>query len=330
MNKPDYPPARGVPPTIEQRPIAELMLDHSYQRDADRRLVEGIAAAWDWRLCAPLTVSRRGSPPQFFVIDGQHRLEAAKLRSDIQFLPCIISSFETVEEEASLFVAVNRKRKAPSALETFKAELVAGDEKALQIHRLIIEAGLQVAAHGNFLGWKPLQISSIQDVRNAIARYGEKVAGAALGDVAAAWPTEVLQFGGRILAGLYLLHANPPENFDHAAFRDMLGGLNHVSWHAAMLRRQAKEGEMPETAMHRAIASAWARWRAGGSTAQPQRPTIATPPAATPVPASPPPPRPSFEEQLERVKSGAGLADNRPVRKADPETTGGSSAGFIA
>jgi hypothetical protein len=330
--RPKFPPMRGVPPTIEQRAIADLMLDHSYQRNADARLIEDIASTWDWRLCAPLTVSRRGSPPVFFVIDGQHRLEAARLRGDIPYLPCIISSFETVEEEAGLFVAVNRKRKAPTALETFKAELVAGDEKALQIHRLITEAGLIVAPHGNHIAWKPLMISSIQGVRNAITRHGEKVALDALTDVARAFPTEVLQYGGRILAGLYLLRAKPPEGFSGDAFRTFLGGVSHVSWNAAMLRRQAKEGEAADTAMQNAIGSAWLRWKRG-------LPEFS--PSATPLPAepiNPPPPgiappkaiatKPSFTEQLARVASGVPIANNEPIRRPDPYT-GGSSAGDI-
>lgn len=252
-----FDPPRGVPPTIEQRAIGELMVDHSYQRAADQRAIDAIAKSWDWRLCAPLTVSRRGAPPAFYVIDGQHRLEAARMRGDIQYLPCIISSFETIEEEAGLFVKVNRKRRPPNALETFKAEVAAGDEKALQIIRVITEAGLAVAAHTNPTSWKPRQISAIQGVRGAIFRYGEQVAAAALADLVACWPDEVLQHGGRMLLGLYKIHAAPPADFDRDRFRAMLRERSHMAWHTDMVRRIAKFGEIAESASHYTFADAW-------------------------------------------------------------------------
>lgn len=233
------------------------MVDHAYQRPADRRIIDSIARTWDWRLCAPLTVSRRGSPPQFYVIDGQHRLEAAKLRGDIQYLPCIISSFETVEEEAGLFVQVNRKRRPPNALETFKAELAAGDEKSCQIMRLIAGAGLSVATTTNPSSWKPLQIAAIQGVRSAIFRHGEHVAVAALEDLASCWPEEPLQYGGRILLGLYRIYAAPPAGFEREIFRAMLRRRTNQDWHRDMVRRIAKFGETPESAAHYTIADAW-------------------------------------------------------------------------
>jgi Holliday junction resolvase RusA-like endonuclease len=63
-------------------PCRDLNVDHAYQRMAEepssKRLIRHIAENWDWRLCAPLTVSDRAPPePGLYVIDGQHRLAAA-------------------------------------------------------------------------------------------------------------------------------------------------------------------------------------------------------------------------------------------------------------
>lgn len=56
-------PIKGQPPSIEWRPLADLHVDEAYQRtmtgDESRRIIRAIAAEFDWRLCAPLTVSRR-------------------------------------------------------------------------------------------------------------------------------------------------------------------------------------------------------------------------------------------------------------------------------
>jgi hypothetical protein len=250
------PPPRGNPPSIENRAIAELGVDSSYQRTPNPRAVEAIAANWDWRLCAPLTVSRRGDPPTLYVIDGQHRLEAAKLRGDIPYLPCIVSIFGSMAEEAGCFVEVNTKRQKVSALETFRAELAAGDAKALQISRLVSDAGLTIARHSNPNNWKPGQISAIQGVKGAIFRHGEDVAANALRDIAIAFPTEIQQFSGRILAALYAIRAKPHPRFDAAHLRKILASKRQGNWNAAMLRRQAKHGETQQSAMEYAILDA--------------------------------------------------------------------------
>lgn len=248
-------PMRGAPPSIEFKAVGELEIDETYQRSADDRaaqiLIGKIALDWDWRLCAPLTVSRRGSPPRFYVIDGQHRLKAAQMRGDIDFLPCIISSFETVAEEAGCFIAVNTRRRPVKPLETFKAQLAASDAGAVQVHAVITAAGLSVAAHSNPIAWKPGMIACIQGVRGAIFRHGEEVALAALEDLATAHPDQVLQYAGSLLGALYDIHSRPPV--DRPRLVAALASRTQGEWYAAMTRRQAKFGELQASAMIYAI-----------------------------------------------------------------------------
>lgn len=258
----DYPPPRGNPPSIENRAIAELAVDNSYQRMPNARAVEAIAANWDWRLCAPLTVSRRGDPPALYVIDGQHRLEAARLRGDIPYLPCIVSVFGSMAEEAGCFVEVNTKRQRVTPLETFRAELAAGDAKAKQISRIVSDAGLTIARHSNPNSWKAGQISAIQGVKGAIFRHGEQVAADALRDIASAWPDDIQRFSGRILAALYEIRAKPPAAFDADRLRRTLAAKPQGDWNGAMLKRQARYGETQQSAMEYAILDACG-WGAG-------------------------------------------------------------------
>lgn len=248
-----YDAPLGVPPSIEFKAVAELQVDPSYQRDAgagdSQSLIRQIARSWDWRLCAPLTVSRRVDPHGFFVIDGQHRLEAAKLRGDIDYLPCIVSTFASLEDEARCFVAVNTRRKRINALDTFRAQLAAGDEESHRMHRLITGAGLTLARHTNTASWKPLQFGSLGGLRNAIARHGEAVAARALGDVASAFANEPLRSAGTILIGLYAIHGDPPPDFDADRFRTTLASRSQGEWMRAVIQRQAKYGELVESAI---------------------------------------------------------------------------------
>jgi len=253
---------KGAPPSIEWQGVDNLMVDRSYQRTAEasdsQTLIRRIALDWDWRLCAPLTVSRRVEPAGLFVIDGQHRLEAARLRGDIPHLPCIISTFGSVAEEAGCFVAVNSARRRVTPLDTFRAQLAAGDPRAVQISELIHGAGLSIAKHGNHIGWKAGQIASISGVRNSLGRHGAAITRQALEAVAFAWAGEVLQYAGRILAGLYPIMASPPQDFDRERFLQVLKGWKQTEWYAAMVRRQARYGETPETAMQHAMLDAFA------------------------------------------------------------------------
>ncbi|NIJ34309.1 DUF6551 family protein [Sphingomonas oligoaromativorans] len=256
-SKTAFAPPKGYPPSIEQRPVRELLIDPSYQRSTEgqdsRKAIRAIAEAWDWRLCAPLTVARRAEDgaSRFYVIDGQHRLEAARMRGDIQFLPCIISSFETVADEAACFVAVNTKRRAMSPVDTFRAAVAAGDEAALQAVRVLGDAGLEVASSTNFSCWKPGQISAVQGLKTAIRRIGEDRTREALAAIALAYPEEVLRYSGSILRGLYQLQESSPCNAGQLAAA--LRMRKQSDWYAQMLRRQAKHGELPETAMRYAI-----------------------------------------------------------------------------
>lgn len=252
----EFAPPKGNPPSIENRAIAELSVDGAYQRTPNPRAVQAIAANWDWRLCAPLTVSRRGDPPSLYVIDGQHRLEAAKMRGDIPYLPCIVSVFGSMAEEAGCFVEVNTKRQRVSALDTFRAELAAGDAKAVQISRMVSDAGLAIAPHSNFTAWKPGMISAIGGIKGAIFRHGEEVASSALRDIASAFPNEVLQFSGKILAALYAIRAKPPARFDEAHLRRVLASKRQGLWNGDMLKRQARYGETQQSAMEYAILDA--------------------------------------------------------------------------
>jgi hypothetical protein len=94
-----YPPPVGSQPTIEWVHLQRLSIDNAYQRSTDNetscRLIAAIAEKFDWRLCAPLVVSRRADDT-FTIIDGQHRWMAACRRDDISQLPCCVFRYASI------------------------------------------------------------------------------------------------------------------------------------------------------------------------------------------------------------------------------------------
>ena len=119
-------PAKGSLPVLQYLTPGQLQVDASYQRSIEngqsRSLIARIAKDWNWDLCQVLVVSRRGDQG-LFVVDGQHRLQAAKMRGDIGQLPCVVATYASAQEEAAIFAQLNRQRTPLKALDIFKAAL---------------------------------------------------------------------------------------------------------------------------------------------------------------------------------------------------------------
>lgn len=202
-------PPIGELPEIRWASCGELQVDHAYQRMAEepssKRLIRHIAENWDWRLCAPLTVSDRAPPePGLYVIDGQHRLAAANLRGDIEKLPCIISKFNGIEDEARLFVALNSARRQVGEVEKFHARVASKDHYALAAKRVIEDSGLTVARYTDAQFWQPLECGFPTIVERTI-RKCEEHACFALSVLAGAYPDKPLVRGKEIFEGLVWL-----------------------------------------------------------------------------------------------------------------------------
>jgi hypothetical protein len=133
-------PALGQLPVLQYCSPDQLQVDESYQRSlfvpSSQTLIRKIAVYWDWGLCQPLFVARR-SDGGLYVVDGQHRLEAAKLRGDIQQLPCVISHFDSAAEEAASFVALNQQRRPLNRLQLFRAVVLGPLNPAYRYGRSI-------------------------------------------------------------------------------------------------------------------------------------------------------------------------------------------------
>jgi hypothetical protein len=202
-----YAPPIGVPPAVQFLAVGQLAVDPAYQRSVEnpksRKLIATIADRWDWRLCVPLLVAQR--PAGLFIIDGQHRWEGAKLRGDIPHLPASVASFDSPADEAAIFVAANRARKAMTVLDDFHAAVAAGDEQSTIIANLVRRAGLSMAESTSAGSWKPGELGFTVGLRQALTRHGDEVVGEALWSLAQAFRGQQLLHGGALFAAIVLL-----------------------------------------------------------------------------------------------------------------------------
>lgn len=225
MKAAPFNPTRGHMPTIEWLRVDELLVDDSYQRSietaASERLITAIAKDWNWDLVDVLKVSRRPDD-QLYVVDGQHRRAAAARRPDIPQLPCVVKRCGGSDEEARLFIAANRGRKAMSRFDDYRAALGAGDEEALTIDRMVRAAALSIATHSGARGVKPGELQILSPIKRALKAHGETIAGGALVLIGEAFPDEVIASGAALYDALVQLLA---EGFDQEAlFTTLLAG----------------------------------------------------------------------------------------------------------
>lgn len=271
-------PIKGRMPVLQFALPDELEIDAEYQRALDfssDQLIRRIAENWDWTLYQPLAVSRRADG-RLFVIDGQHRLAAARLRGDIPQLPCTITEFASATAEAASFVALNQQRKPLNAMELFRAAVASGEEEAVAIASAMRTAGLQLAPHTNYRAWKPGMVCNVASLRGAWRRYDAAACEAAMRLLAQAWPDEVLQFGGTVWPGLAALCSYEKDRLhDPATFAALLAHVRSRSqqdWRWAIAQcRLDREWALDAASVH-VIGEAWRNRRLGGVAARPVAP----------------------------------------------------------
>ena len=234
-----FNPPLGLMPALQYLLPAQLQIDAAYQRSLDtsgsKALVRRIAQHWNWDLCQPLVVARREGG-ELFVIDGQHRLAAARLRTDIAQLPAVVVQYADPADEAASFVHLNQQRRPLSRIDLFKAAVASGDGEASKITEALAMAGLSIAPHSNFTCWKPGMLANIGGIEAAWRRHGPRVTRAALQAVSEALDGQVLRYAGSIFPGIAAVCADEMsrgKTFDPdiwPMFIEMVGEGGQMDW----------------------------------------------------------------------------------------------------
>lgn len=306
-----FEPQRGTVPVLEIVPIDELSIDPSYQRSienrASQKLIREIAQRWHWGLCQPLVVSARDDGASLFVIDGQHRLEAARLRGDIQALPCVLVECDGAEEEAASFVQLNQNRRPLTALELFRAAIASGQEEAIAVAQAITSAGLTIAPHLTSVAWRPGMIGNIGGIERAWRQYGPEITIQALRILARAFDGEVIHYAGTIFPGIVAVCANG----DAAGLVSLLRRRGQSQWRGLILRARADD---PKLSFGRASALVLSRELDIANGRMPQK--VVAPPPPVSLPAAPQP----FTFKPDRlVPDGKAWCEQCEMRITKPE-----------
>jgi hypothetical protein len=126
---------------VEVVELADLRIDHRYQRPLDQGLVERILSDWDPIAADPLTISQRADG-SLWIVNGQHEAAAATLKGETEMLAFIYTGL-TVKQEADLRLKKNNRR-SDTPLERFHAQVMAGNAESLAIVALLAEFGTEI------------------------------------------------------------------------------------------------------------------------------------------------------------------------------------------
>ncbi len=210
----------------------KLEIDDSYQRDTEstEKKIGTIASNWSWTAFGAISVAYRNG--RFYVIDGQHRMLAARRRIDITSVPCMVFSTSNAKEEAQGFLDSNTLRKAVTAASKFKASIVTEDEVAIAAARLVERSG-RVVSNSSGAG----TIGCIARVQRLLQTDAKAL------DVV--WPLLVGLCHGhplheRLLDGLFYIQKRMPEHQSlsdkdwskrlfKCGYEKLLGGANRAA-----------------------------------------------------------------------------------------------------
>ena len=238
-----------------------------YQRVPKPYRVKKIAEGFDPDKLDALKISQRADG-SLWVIDGNHRLQAIlALGWSDQLVPVRLLRGLSYQQEAALFAA-QRDRSDPSAAESFRAALDAGDADAITVRTVCESLRLSVAFTSSRGSGMPRTVHAVAAAWTISRGEGEARLRRILGTVDRAWGAQSGVFAAQIIRGfnaffaryerlydagrLDMVLARMP--FDHflaqsLSFRTMYGSDSHTAMARAMLalyNKRLSAGKLPE------------------------------------------------------------------------------------
>ena len=165
-------------PELAWIPVAELTVDAAYQRkisDRGRKVIRTICDSFSWSSFGALTVGR--SDDGYSIIDGQHRTIAAR-EMNLEIVPCVVVNAGQ-SEQARGFAGINGTRTSVTAVDKFRAKVIAGDPEAIKLSNVMSENQIDVdVAPG--IDLKIGQTRSIGALERLSSKFGLGVVGTTL------------------------------------------------------------------------------------------------------------------------------------------------------
>ena len=195
-----------------------MYVDMTYQRVHTRKKIIAMAKEWSWIACGAITVSER-SNGTYAIIDGQHRVLAAKSRFGDTSLPCLVFQMVSVSDEARGFYNADANRTVLETLAKFKAKLAYNDPETIYIKSVCNSVGIQIV-HGK----SPRCFRSVGLCYEMIRKSNRTTFESVMTCLSELCKNDVIT--SRVAAGLFYLATNLDGGIENPRFRNRLISTN--------------------------------------------------------------------------------------------------------
>lgn len=214
-------------------PIPKMRVSSLAQREINPHRVDRLAANFDLEQIGTPTVNERDD--WFWIIDGQHRIEALKAIDFGEYsVQCWTYVGLTEEQEAERFLKLNDTLTV-DGFSKFKVAVNAGRDDECEINRVVLANGCVVSRDGI-----PGAVAAVGTLRRVYNRSGSVVLGRTLRIIRDAYGDS--GFEGPVIDGIGQLCGRYNGVLNEAAAKERLskahGGVNGLLGQAEKLRRQ--------------------------------------------------------------------------------------------
>ena len=165
----------GPTPTLQWIPIADLVVDPTYQRPIEgnaRACITQIASAFQWACFNPIVVASLDDG-RFAIIDGQRRATAAAL-AGFDSVPCQIVAADH-QQQAIARKLINGTIRPNSRMAAHKAGLTISEPCAVRLAEICARAGVELLRYPVPVDRQVAgQTMAIAALANCLERFGEE------------------------------------------------------------------------------------------------------------------------------------------------------------
>jgi hypothetical protein len=241
-------------PQLMQIEISKLKVHPGYQRTEERseHHIQTIVKNFNPLELSPLIVAEFQG--DFWVVDGQHRLEAVSRLGFITVL-CLVYENLDFSTQAHLFKSLNKKRKTVGSYSIFKADLFNKDAEAVAIQSLLVKHHFNLSERDDFgmrakskLGDAKWTIAATSALREIYKSCGASGLDTVLMIVASAWDGAKGSGDNRILKGLAMFHKVYAKEYD---IEHLIPKLSRIT--VDRLKRDSESKGLPDKAKSYAL-----------------------------------------------------------------------------
>ena len=241
------------PSSLMELPENEFKVDPRVQRMLNEKRRDEMAEDFRPDSMGLVTASLR-TDGRLYLLDGQHRVMAARACRYEGLIAARVFTDLTLEEEAGLFLTLNRTR-AVSTIEKFKVRVTLGDRTAININKILTAYGLHVNFAASHV---PNTISAIVTLEKVYRGAGvwddgeySELVDRVIGSITKAYgsDTRAVVFSRPMIEGMGIFHATFGKKIDKERLATVLSEVPPRQIASrARTRRDATGGSIGENA----------------------------------------------------------------------------------